>query len=115
MFLMMTSAAIVLSTILSRHIRTAENYLSSEQAFAAANSGIEQGLYRVIKEGDLTTGAISGEIEYKDDGHIVEFTGSGCGDIVAGVLTAHLSAAGVYKVLVRRIDFGGGSGGCPQQ
>jgi hypothetical protein len=111
-FLLMTSAAIVLSSILSKHIKTSENYLRSEQAFAAANSSIELMLYEVIQDGKLAKEDITGDGTIDYDGYSVEFTGSGCGRVDAGILTAHISAAGVYKDLVRRIDFGGGSGGC---
>lgn len=111
-FLLMTSSAIVLTTILSKHIRAAENYVISEQVFSAANSSIESMMYEVMKnsaKGKITS---SGTVEYDNDIK-VSYKGSGCGKTSAGGITAHLSASGSYKDLVRKIDFGGGSGGCP--
>lgn len=112
-FLMMTSAAIVLSTILSKHIRASENYLSSEQAFAGANSGIEQMLYKIAKQGAKSKAEVMLEestIEYdpEEPTKNVTFKGEGC---LGDDGTAHLTASGVYRSLVRRIDLAGGSKG----
>lgn len=110
-FVLMTSAAIVLSTVLSKHIRASENYLLSEQAFAAANSGIEQMFYQFSKgraTGKITVGE---NIEYETAGAPtveVKYKGTGC----VTETGTHLTASGTYRSLVRRIDFGGGSGGC---
>lgn len=111
LFVMMTSAAIVLATILSRHIRASENYVSTEQSFAAANSSIEEMLYSISKG---SKGGATGRISNGDDidygnGVLVEYKGEGCVD--KGV--PHLTAAGIYKGAVRRIEFGGGKDKCP--
>lgn len=108
-FVMMTSAAIVLSGILSKHIRASENYLSSEQSFAAANSSIEHMLYKISKQGAVTVDDVKneGSIEY-DDGMKVDYKGSGCSKDGVPLL----SASGSYKSLVRRIELGGGNEDC---
>lgn len=109
MFVMMTSAAIVLSGILSKHIRASENYLSSEQAFAAANSSIENMLYQIAKTGTTGNVTSTGSIDY-GNGVMVTFNGAGCNKNGAPALTA----SGTYKTVVRRINYGGGSAGnCP--
>ncbi len=106
-FVLMTSAAIVLSTILSKHIRASENYLSSERSFAAANSSIENMLYQISKGGTVGDVAAEGFIEY-DGGVQVMYKGSGCAANESGQIVPHLSASGSYKSLVRRIELGGG-------
>lgn len=113
-FVLMTSAAIVLSGILSKHIRASENYLSSERAFAAANSSAENMLYQISKGGIVGDVEAEGSIEYSDGTTTVqvEYQGSGCGKNEGGQLIPYLSASGTYKGLVRRIEFGGGSGDC---
>lgn len=111
MFVMMTSAAVVLSTILSKHVRASEHYLSSEQAFAAANSGIENMLYQISKGGATSNVTADGALDY-GNGISVVFKGQGCGKNENGVTVPHLSASGSYKSLVRRLEFGGGAGGC---
>ncbi len=112
-FLMMTSAAIVLSTILSKHIRASENYLSSEQSFAAANSGIEQMLFKIAKEDAKSKEEVrvEGIIEYdpEESTKNVSFKGEGC---LGDDGTAHLTASGIYRSLVRRIDLAGGEDEC---
>jgi Tfp pilus assembly protein PilX len=110
MLLMMTSAAIVLSGVLSKHIRASDNYLSSERAFAGANSSIENMLYVLAQQGESSiSGDVGkGEIEYGDSKAV--YTGSGC--IIDGA--PHLSGSGEYRSLVRRIEIGGGTGDCPE-
>jgi Tfp pilus assembly protein PilX len=111
-FVLMTSSAIVLANILSKHIRASENYLSSEQSFAAANSAVENMLYQISKGGVVGEVSAEGDITYVD-GTVVMYKGDGCGVVNEdGQLVPRISASGVYKGLVRRIEFGGGSGGC---
>ncbi|HSX24567.1 MAG TPA: hypothetical protein VLG69_01230 [Candidatus Andersenbacteria bacterium] len=104
MFLMMTSAAIILSGVLDRHIRSANDYLSSERAFAAANSGIEQMLYSLAKSGGSTTADDS--LDY--NGEKAQYKGTG--NLVNG--TPCMSASGTYRDIVRRIALGEGVPGC---
>ncbi|MEK7499304.1 MAG: hypothetical protein AAB649_01725 [Patescibacteria group bacterium] len=111
-FLMMTSAAIVLSTILSKHIRASENYVSTERSFAAANSSIEEMLYQISKGGATETVDNAGNIEY-GSGIKVEYEGKGCVEDPTGKKIPHLTASGIYKGTVRRITIGGG-GQCPE-
>lgn len=111
-FIMMTSSAIVLATILSRHIRASENYTATEQAFAAANSSIEELLYQATKGGAV--GTIENEdIILYDNGAEVSYIGKGCVVDVSGQRTSRITASGIYKGLVRRIELGGGADACP--
>lgn len=105
MFLMMTSAAVILSGVLNKHIRSAQDYLSSERAFAAANSGIEQMLYSVARSGNATATS-DGFIDY--DGEHASYKGSSKS---VGAITC-MSASGTYRDLVRRIALGEGVPGC---
>ncbi len=117
MFIVMTSAAIVLSSILTRHIRAAENYLITEQSFAAANSSIEHMLYRIAKQNAVTEAEVADvdSISY-GPGVEVAYNGTGCAvlDIANNTITPHLTASGTYKDVVRRIEFGGGVQDCEQ-
>ena len=108
MFLMMTSAAVILSGVLNRHIRSAQDYLSSERAFAAANTGIEQMLYNVAKSGGSVTS--DGTIDYGSEQ--ATYKGSGKGVISGGSTVPCMSASGTYRDLVRRIALGEGVPGC---
>lgn len=112
MFVMMTSSAIVLATILSRHYRASENYVITEQSFAAANSSIEQMLYQIAKGGATGKVTNSETIEY-ESGVEVEYTGEGCVLDEGGQRKPRLLATGIYKGVVRRIELGGGTDGCP--
>ncbi|MDA1169189.1 MAG: hypothetical protein O3A36_02530 [bacterium] len=111
LFVMMTSAAIVLTTILSKHVRAAENYVSTERSFAAANSSIEEILYSISK------GEAMGVIKNEDsinygNGVVVTYKGEGCVVEDSGKIVPHITASGIYKGAVRRIDFGRGEGEC---
>ena len=108
MFLMITSAAIILSGVLNQHIRSAQDYLSSERAFAAANSSIEQMLYSVARASDPVTS--SGSIDYT--GEQATYTGSGKGVVNNGMIIPCMAASGMYRDLVRRIALGEGVPGC---
>lgn len=65
--LMVTSAAVILSGVLSRQLRTSLDVVATERAFYAANSGIEEGFARLLQgsDGDDTL-VISGQVEYED-------------------------------------------------
>ncbi len=115
-FMLMTSSAIVLTTILSKHVRAAENYLSSEQAFAAANSSIEEISYKIFKQNEREDVTSEGTITYNEgasNAFEVDFNGEGCATEEGPQVLPHITAAGTYKSLVRRIDFGGGKRACP--
>ncbi len=111
MLLMMTSTAVVLSGILVRHIRSADNYLKTERAFSVANNGIEQMLYQIYKQVDPGTKVDpSGTIVY-DDG--TEATYDGCGRGEAGdngKIIPRMASTGKVGDVVRRIQIGGGEG-----
>lgn len=108
MLLMMTSTAVVLSGILVRHIRSADNYLKTEQAFSAANEGIEHMLYRIVGQEEKGTITVEAEIEY-DNGTTAEYTGTGCGDEDGN---PHVTSTGKLGDVVRRIQIGGGDTEC---
>jgi len=108
MFLMITSAAIILSGVLNRHVRSAQDYLSSERSFAAANSGIEQMLYSVAQSSDPVT--VEDSIDY--NGEQAQFKGSGYGVSDNGSNVPCMSASGTYRDVVRRIALGEGVPGC---
>lgn len=108
MFVMMTSAAIVLSGVLTKHIRSAQDYLSSERAFAAANSGVEQLLYSVARSNNSVTS--NGSIDYS--GEQASYNGSGKGVVNNGSTIPCITASGTYRDLVRRIALGEGVPGC---
>ncbi len=110
MFVMMTSAAVVLSGILSKHIRSSENYLTSEQSFAAANSSIEHMLFQIAKGGATGEVTSKGSITYNPGAtnqFEIVYDGAGCNKNG----TPYLTASGTYKSVVRRINFGGGRAG----
>lgn len=110
MILMMSSAAIVLSGTLSRHIRAAQNYLSSERAFTAANSGIEDMLYQLQKQGIREGIEVDSQIEYGR--FTASYKGNGNGFEQDGKIYPCMTSAGTYRSLVRRLELGGGSDGC---
>lgn len=108
MFIMMTSSAIILSGVLNKHIRSASDYLSSERAFAAANTGVEQKLYDLVKSGDESQkeGMLeygTEQAKYKANGKMVQNN---------GINTPCISSSGTYRDLVRRIALGEGVPGC---
>lgn len=113
MFLMMTSAAVILSGVLNRHIRSAQDYLSSERAFSAANSGIEQMLYSMTKSNPDPTSdvASNGTIDYGSEQATYKGSGKGVVGASGGVIPC-MSASGAYRDLVRRIALGEGVPGC---
>ncbi len=107
MLLMMTSAAVVLSGVFSKHIRYADNYLSSEKAFAAANSSVEEMLYKLAIQGVSPVDENTGTIEY-DNGAVVNYKGKAC---ISSDGKPHLTGSGEYQTLIRRIEIGGGTEG----
>lgn len=111
MIILMTSAAVVLSGTLSRHIRASRDYLSSERAFSGANSGIEDMLYQLRKQGRVEDITVEGEIEYDNEADVI-YKGSGKGIEGDNGVTPCLTSAGTSASLVRRIEVGGGSEGC---
>lgn len=48
--LLMLSAALVLSGVLSAQLRFTQDVVSSERAFYAANSGVEEALYQLVQQ-----------------------------------------------------------------
>lgn len=103
MIILMTSAAVVLSGTLSRHIRASQDYVSSEKAFAGANTGMEEMRYRV-KQGDYEP-IKDAEIAYDDQVVIYNASAENSG--------ACIISSGTFKNLVRRVQLGGE--GCNQQ
>lgn len=104
MVILMTSSAIVLSGTLSRHIRASQDYLSSEKAFAGANSGVEEMLYQFRKKietaGKIENGAIpysDGDVSYKGDWKVHPVDAK----------IPCMRSAGTYRSLVRHIKLGG--------
>src|SRR3989344_3016268 len=63
--LVLTSSAIVLSGILSKQIRLSQDIASSERAFYAANTGLEQALHTLANTDEFTFSA-SETIPYPD-------------------------------------------------
>ncbi len=107
MFLMMTSSAIILSGVLSKHSRASQDYLSSERAFSAANTGMERTLYDVARSAPNdkktnTDGLIYGteNATYSSKG-LLTSSGSPC-----------VVSVGTYRDVVRRVAIGEGSNGC---
>ncbi|MBI3250541.1 MAG: hypothetical protein HYZ61_01665 [Candidatus Andersenbacteria bacterium] len=75
-----TSAAIALSGVLSVQIRLVRDVISSERAFYAADSGIEEAQFKLFalriagqREGEVTVE--EGEIEYEDEAATFEAEG----------------------------------------
>lgn len=113
MFVMMTSSAIILSGVLSRHIRSAQDYLGSERAFSAANTGIEQMLYTVAKSSiavDVGSVTSHGEIMYNNEP--ATYDGAGGSILKDNSLIPCMSASGTYRDVVKRIALGEGVPGC---
>lgn len=71
--ILIISSALVFNTILTRQIRLGRSVANSERAFAAANSGYEQGLYQLSHGSDTTEG--DGEIPYDDGLAMYHFKG----------------------------------------
>lgn len=112
--LIMTSTAVVLSGILIRHIRLADNYLKTEQAFSAANVGIEEMLYQIYKEPEPKEN-VEGEISY-EDGTIAAYSAEGCGkEGEDGERIPHVVSTGTVGDTVRRIQIGGGEEECKNE
>ncbi len=107
--IIMTSSAVVLSGILIRHIRLADNYLKTEQAFSAANNGIEEMLYQIYRVEDPAE-TVSGIVEY-NDGTEAEYCAGGQGeDDGEGSIIPRIASTGTVGDVVRRIQIGGGEG-----
>lgn len=98
----MTSAAVVLATVLSRHIRASQDYLASERAFAGAGSGIEEMLYQ-LRKNNTPEGTIENSIQYSNA--VSSYKGSWKPHTDGK--TACMAASGTYGNLVRRIKLGG--------
>lgn len=111
MIILMTSAAVVLSGTLSRHIRASRDYLASERAFSGANSGIEDMLYQLRKQGKIEDITVEGTIGYEDESDVT-YKGSGKGIQGDTGITPCMTSAGASASLVRRIEVGGGAEGC---
>lgn len=101
-FMMMTSAAIILSGVLTRHIRSADEYVASERAFSAANTGIEQMLYAVARSNDDVK--VKGTLDYANGQ--ATYDGHGKGNPTCMV------SVGLFGDTVRRIAIGEGVSGC---
>lgn len=99
MIILMTSAAVVLSGTLSRHIRASQDYLSSEKAFAGANTGMEEMRYVVFKQANTAPEDISGKISYDDQ--VVAYKVSAKNDATC------IISSGIFRSLVRRVQLGG--------
>ncbi len=112
MIILMTSTAIVLSGTLTRHIRASRDYLSSERAFAGANSGVEAMRYNAIKANSASPFDLTEQIILYDDGAEVKY--KGCAELITenGQLIWRITSSGTVRNLVRRIQVGGGIPGC---
>ncbi len=99
MIIFMTSTAIVLSGTLSRHIRASQDYLSSEKAFAGANTGMEEMRYIVLKQANTEPDDTSGELLYNDQ--MVTYKASAKNNATCIV------SSGTFKNIVRRVQLGG--------
>jgi Tfp pilus assembly protein PilX len=109
MLIFMTSAAVILSGVLTKHTRASRDYLLSERAFAGANSGVERMLYQVMKvapeSGDYQMEEET--IEY-EDGTSVKYKGCADSTKEQDKLIPHMASSGSIGSLVRRIQLGGG-------
>lgn len=101
MTLLMASAAIILSGVLSRHIHASRDYFLSAGAFAGANSGMEQMRYKLLKNSDPSP--VAGELLYGAQKVTYEATGTTIDCVVS---------SGTFGSVVRRIQLGGESDGC---
>lgn len=104
MVILMTSAAVVLSGTLIRHVRASQDYLASERAFAGANSGIEEMLYQ-FRKNNLTNGN-TGDVEISYGSTHVTYDGSWEEHPDDDKIPC-MTSAGTYGSLVRRIKLGG--------
>jgi Tfp pilus assembly protein PilX len=69
MVFMITSSALLLSSVLSRQIRLSADIVASERAFYAANSGVEEALFHLVTLTSMedAAGTIpNGEISYRE-------------------------------------------------
>lgn len=64
--LTVTSAALILSSLLSRQLRTSLDVVATERAFYAANSGMEEGFARLSNSGEDEVIELEGVIRYED-------------------------------------------------
>lgn len=66
---LITSAAVILSSVLAIQIRTTEDIIASERAYYAATSGLEEALYTMIlasEEGNEPEGEVLQSVEIVD-------------------------------------------------
>lgn len=103
------SSALVLSGVLSVQLRLTRDVVSTEQAFYAANSGVEQALYTLVQNNLAgQTGDISindGEVMY-DDGSKATY-GVNAKSVTVGYNTvACISSLGEYAGSQRRLNLG---------
>lgn len=67
MLIMITSSAIVLSSVFSEQLRASREIISSERAFYAANSGVEEGLYQLVYSYGNENIEFEGEVPYNSE------------------------------------------------
>lgn len=68
--MILTSGALLMSGILTKQIAFSQDVVTSEQAFYAADSGVEEALYLMVtalSEGNLSPVEVEGEIIYGDE------------------------------------------------
>ena len=106
--LLMLSAALVLTSVLTRQVRLTQNVVSSERAFYAANSGVEEALYQLVQQtlaGEQGNVSIAdGEIEYEDA--TATYSVEARTNIEGPSAQACISSLGEYQGDQRRISLG---------
>jgi len=70
MTLVISSSAVILGGILSQQLQASKNFVASERAFYAANSGTEEALYLLVQQnrqgGSGPIEVDSGQVTYED-------------------------------------------------
>ncbi len=106
--LLVTSSAIILSSLLSRQIRISQDIIASERAFYAAGSGVEEMLHALVQLNQSGTGNIldidDGLIEYEEGD--ATYKVSGALFLSASTASARpcVNSVGTYRTQDRRVN-----------
>lgn len=104
MIVVMTSAAVVFTSLLSKQIPAARSVVTTERSFYAANSGLEEALFALARNNQNTTkdAPLTGSLEYTEGN--AEY--SAYATLSASGTTCASSEAKIGD-LIRRVVMGG--------
>lgn len=103
LLLIVTTGTMVMSGLLSRQPRISRDTITSEQAFYAANSGVEHALYEYRLKGQEIP--LSGEIQYGS--RAAKYDSDACIVKVNGIDTLAASSTGTFRTAKRGFALAG--------